>query len=208
MHLVMHKTINNEKGEIMWQRIKTACSFFALLFLVFGCTEKKEDTYLRFAVEGKQYQVNNIKLKDPKIPQHPNYHRFMIEQNMENSSYQKTPNGHIDWIMESNSIEELQGKEIDFSKIQSEAKAAQFAEPSTGFTLDKEEITVGKCVPTGDKEMIDDMVIKIDRLDENYIEGSFSAPNYCYLSVPDKIVRPVSIAGSFRAKLNPLEIKK
>jgi hypothetical protein len=149
-------------------------------------------------VEDKQYQLNDIQLAYPNIPQHPNYHRFMLDKIWQKSHIRA--NGSIHWIMESNSIEDLKGQEIDFSKIQAEAKDKGFQEPLAGFTLDKEEVTVGPCV-TGD--MVNNMIIKIDNIDGKYIEGSFSAPHYCYLSVPDKIVRPVSIAGSFRAKLNP-----
>ena len=145
-------------------------------------------------MEGKQYQIDGMHFIDIKLP-NANRHSFGIAQSSEKLLYQRDPDASIHWIMELNSLEELQGKEIDFSQVESEAKANQFAEPLVLFTLEQQNISV--YTPSAGNNM----VIKIDRVDEKYVEGSFSGADYTYFSKNDNITRAVNITGNFRARL-------
>lgn len=176
---------------------QSSITIFACLFLfslIAGCTKNKDNTYLRFEVEGKQYQVASIGFYYFKSPKANRYH-FMIDCDAQ--SYQKAPRGQIQWITASNTLEELQGKEIDLSKVANEAKTNQFADPNIMFTLEKEDITV---YPPLSSEGIN-LTLNISSVDSNYIEGSFSGSNFNYLSSSDNISKTVNISGNFRAKL-------
>ena len=178
----------------MWQRLINIFACLVLLSLIASCTKTKDNTYLRFEVEGKQYQVDGIGFYYIKSPTANRYH-FSIDCDAQ--SYQKTPRGQIQWVTGSNSLEELQGKEIDLSKIANEAKANQFAEPNILFTLEKEDITVYAPL----RSESNNLTLNISSVDSNYIEGSFSGSNFNYLSSSDNISKTVHVNGSFRAKI-------
>ncbi|OGW41689.1 MAG: hypothetical protein A2010_09785 [Nitrospirae bacterium GWD2_57_9] len=169
-----------------------ACLF--LILLVGSCTKTTNNSYLRFEVEGKQYQMGGIGFYYSKLPTANRYH-FMIDYDTQ--SYQKAPRGQIQWIMTSNSLEELLGKEIDLSTAANEAKAGQYADPNVSFTLEKEDINVYPPLTSEGNNLI----IKINNIDSNYIEGSFSGSNLDYLSMSDNTSKSVNISGSFRAKI-------
>jgi hypothetical protein len=174
----------------MWQR---SISIFAniILLLLIGCTEmEKKDTFLNFTVEGNQYQVGGVGFYYSQAP-HTNRYYIMIDQQT-----QKTPRGQIQWTMELNGLEELIGKQINFSKLESEAKTNKFAEPLAMFTLGK-DIMVHPPLTLEDNTLI----INITSIDSKYAEGSFSGSDLDFLSTSGKIYKKVNITGRFRAKL-------
>jgi len=178
----------------MLQRSINIFACLLLFLLIIGCTKSKDNSYMRFEVEGKQYQVGSIGFYYLKLPT-ANRSSFMID--FDTQSYQKAPRGQIQWIMASNSLEELQGKEIDLSTVANEAKAGQYADPNVLFTLEKEDISVSPPLTAAGNNL----TIKISNIDDNYIEGSFSGSNLDYFSMPDKISKLVNISGGFRAKI-------
>lgn len=201
--------------EIVWNMKKRNAIFLVLLVLTLlfsVCIWKKYGTYLSFTVEGKEYRVDGVKLEIEHDIHHPGYYRFSLIQSPDWTSYQSSPTGHIFWIMGLISLNELGGKKINLREIQDEARQYQIHRPvHSEFTLDKEDQIVGPCgtklssIPSAKDYDIDDfMSVKIEHIDNNFIEASFSAMNYCYLSGPEK-GKIVDVRGSFRARLKRLK---
>ena len=178
----------------MRQRHVNIFACLLILLIIVGCTKTKDETYLRFEVEGKEYRITGVGFFYSKLPTSGRFH-FMIDSLPQ--SNQRAPRGQIQWIMPANRLEELQGTLIDLSAVAREAKAGQYADPNVLFTLEKEDVSVSPSL-TGD---VNNLTVQIGSVDSNYIQGSFSGSGFDYLSVSDKISKSVNVSGDFRAKL-------
>jgi len=181
----------------MWHLFKHIIASVMLLLLVIGCTDAKNDTYLRFTIEGKQYHVGDIAFSFVAL-RSANRHFIRIGQDhmRSESSYQQRPDGAIQWIMESINLEELQGKEIHFSEIEKAARANRFAVPTVVFTSEQDSLSVYSPLTPGGN-----MVITLVRINGEYAEGSFSGAEFADVSLPANLARTVQITGSFKARL-------
>lgn len=168
-----------------------ALSFLSLCFLACSKSDMTKDSYLRFTVEGQQYQVNDMVFMYASPG--GNKYSFMLFQDL---LKKKMPSASIHWNMELGGLEELKGAEIDLLKLDSEAKAKGFAPPSVSFQVEEKAEFFPDFYEGGQ------MSIRINRINEKYIEGSFSGTKFKFIALENKVLRPVDgVTGRFRAKI-------
>jgi len=93
--------------------------FVTLSVIIAGCSNSSKvfDTYLKFSVEGEEYELNYIVFDILKLND-DNWHFIGLGQDpMKVNVVTSIPSGGIQWWMALRDTEELQGREINLSDL-------------------------------------------------------------------------------------------
>lgn len=151
--------------------------------LLLGCGNGGSDTYVRFQVEGQSYEVE--------------YPTFMVTRikgdlhmmDLTHSPMNSVPGASIQWQMILDSVENLAGQNLDLNTVTTPAMP-----PLAIFQLTKDLAAHG--------QEHSDMHLKIDRVVDGKIEGSFSGKNLMYVSMTKEVTHEVDVTARFRVKLD------
>lgn len=148
--------------------------------LLFGCGSNS--TYVRFQAEGKTYEVKGSTLTVTHMLE--NVHFFDL------TYYPMTavPGAMVQWRMRLDSLEQLVGKNLDLNTVDPNK-----VEPLVLLRF-SEDLSV-------QYQRNSKAHFKIERIEEGFIEGSFSGNDLVYVSKAKKVTGKVDITARFRAKL-------
>ena len=148
-----------------------------------GCGKNDSDTFVRFQVEGKSFEVE--------------YPTFMVTHikgdlhlmDLTHHPMNSIPGASIQWQMNLYSIEKLTGQNLNLNTVTTPAMP-----PLVIFQLTKDLSAHG--------QEHSDMHLKIEQVEENIIEGSFIGKDLMYVSMTTEITREVDVTAQFRVKLD------
>jgi hypothetical protein len=167
------------------QKKQNKNSWFAgilLTGLLLGCGTDASNTFVRFQVEGQSYEVKNPSLVVTRMPF--NMHFFDLTYLPMSS----VPGAMVQWRMKLESLEQLVGLNLDLKDMDPNQIA-----PVAIFRIPP-DLSV-----QGNENSI--IHLKIERIVEGFIEGSFSGKDLVVISRTNEERRKVDVTAQFRAKL-------
>jgi hypothetical protein len=160
-------------------------SWFAgilLTGLLLGCGTEASDTFVRFQVEGQSYEVKNPSLAVTRMPF--NMHFFDLTY----PPKPLVPGATIQWRMKLESLEQLVGQNLHLKEVDPNHVA-----PVAIFRITPDLSVHG--------QQNSDIHLKIERIVEGFIEGSFSGKDLVFISRTKEERHKVDVTAEFRAKL-------
>jgi len=154
-----------------------------LTSLLLGCGSSESDPFVRFQVEGQSYERKDPQFTVTRIKN--NLH--MIDLTFYPMS--SFPGANIQWRMNMESLDQLAGQNLDLNTVDSTKIG-----PLVIFKL-TEDITAHA-------QQHSPMHFKIDRIAEDFIEGSFSGKEFMYVSMTKEVTHEVDVTAQFRLKLD------
>jgi hypothetical protein len=154
-----------------------------LTCLLVGCDNSDSDTFIRFQVEGKSYVVEGATLTVTHMPFDLRFfdltypHKRLI------------PGAMIQWRMKMKlkSVEELVGQNLDLKAVD-----PNHIEPVAIFRMTQDLSMQG--------QQHSNIHFKIDRIENGFVEGSFSGKDLQYVSGTNELTGKVDVTAQFRAK--------
>ena len=151
--------------------------------LLLGCGQSDSDPFVRFQVEGQSYEVADPTFMVTRIK--GDLHMMDLTHFPMNS----VPGASIQWRMNLDSVEKLAGQNLDLNTVTTPAMP-----PLVIFQLTK-DLTAHGQEHSG-------MHFKIDRVEEDIVEGSFSGKDFMYVSMTKEVTHEVNVTAQFRVKLD------
>jgi hypothetical protein len=150
--------------------------------LLLGCGTGDSDTYVRFQAEGQTYEV-----KGPTL---------VVTHMLENVHFldltyfpmTAVPGAMVQWRMRLDSLEQLVGQNLDLNTV----------DPNKVGPLVLLRLTEDLSVHV---QQHSNAHFKVDRIEEGFVEGSFSGTDLKYVSKTKEMTGKVDITARFRAKL-------
>ena len=147
-----------------------------------GCGSNNSDTYVRFQAEGQTYEV-----KGPTL---------VVTHMLENVHFLDltyfpmtvVPGAMVQWRMRLDSLEELAGHNMDLNTV----------DPNKVGPLVLLRLTEDL---SAQAQQHSNVHFKIDRIEKDFVEGSFSGKELKYVSKTKEVTGKVDITARFRAKL-------
>jgi hypothetical protein len=150
--------------------------------LLLGCGTGDSDTFVRFEVEGKSYEVKNPTLVVTRMP-------FNIHfLDLTNSSTSLAPGALVQWRMKLESLEQLVGENLDLKTVD-----PNHIEPVVIFRI-TQDLSVHS-------QQHSNIHLKIDRIKDDIVEGSFSGKDLVYVSRTQEVAGKVDVTAQFRVNL-------
>jgi hypothetical protein len=174
------KYIHNDSD----QRNGLALAGVLLTCLLVGCGSSKQDTFIRFQVDGQSYEVKDSTLT---VTQMPFDLRFF---DLTYPHKRLIPGAMIQWRMKIKikSVDDLVGLNMDLK-----AEDPNQIEPVMAFRM-TEDLRA--------ESMRDSNAhLKIDQIKNGFIEGSFTGKDLFYTSKTKGMIGKVDVTAQFRAKL-------
>ena len=155
-----------------------------LLFLLVSCGTGNSETFIRFQVEGKSYEVKDPTLTVTRMP----FNLYFFDLTYPHKRL--IPGAMIQWRMKKKlkSIEELVGENLDLKAVD-----PNHIEPVAIFRITRDLSAQSK------ENSITHLIIS--RIEEGYIEGSFKGKDLLYISGTKGATGKVDVTAQFRAKL-------
>jgi hypothetical protein len=160
-------------------------SWFAgilLAGLLLGCGNDASDTFVRFQVEGQSYEVKNPSLFVTRMP----FNMHFLDLTYPPKPL--VPGATIQWRMKLESLEQLVGQNLTLKNV----------DPNKVGPVAIFRITPDLSVQGTENSIIH---LKIDRIVEGFIEGSFSGKDLAFISRAKEERPKVDVTARFRAKL-------
>jgi len=161
-------------------------NFLVMIVVLFavlsGCGEGT-DSFMKFKVDGKTYEIKSPVFTAVKI-KNSNLHFMDLTQ----ASISAVPGVAIQWRMEFEDINTLVGKKIDLDEV----KAVDT--PAIMSLVMDEDLSL-----FNDQES--KVHVQIDSIRDGLVAGNFSGANLVYVSKIKDIVRRVDVAGEFKVEL-------
>ena len=150
--------------------------------LLLGCGTGDSDTFVRFEVEGKSYEVKDPTLVVTRMPL--NMHFF----DLTDLSTRLVPGALVQWRMKLESLEQLVGENLDLKTVD-----PNHIEPVVIFRITQDLSVHG--------QQHSNIHLKIDRIEDDIVEGSFSGKDLVYVSRTQEMTRKVDVTAQFRVNL-------
>jgi hypothetical protein len=160
-------------------------SWFAgilLTGLLLGCGTDASDTFVRFQVEGQSYEVKNPTLVVTRMP----FNMHFLDLSYPPKPL--VPGATIQWRMKLESLEQLVGQNLDLKDVDPNQVA-----PVAIFRITPDLSVQG--------QQKSDIHLKIERIVEGFIEGSFSGKDLVFISRTKEERHKVDVTAEFRVKL-------
>ena len=150
--------------------------------LFLGCGTGDPDTFVRFQVEEQTYEV-----KGPTL---------VVTHMLENVHFLDltyfpmtvVPGAMVQWRMRLDSLKQLEGKNLDLNTV----------DPNNVGPLVLLRLTEDL---SAHARQYSNVHFKIDRIEQGFVEGSFTTKDLQYVSKTKKLSGKVDITARFRAKL-------
>lgn len=153
-----------------------------LTTLLLGCGTGSSDTFVRFKVEGQSYEVNGSSL----IVTYLVDNVYSLE--LTDSSRRLVPSALIQWRMKLESVDQLAGQNLDLKSVDPNR-----INPVAIFRITEDLSVRGKPYSK--------FHLKIERIEEGFVEGSFSGKDLWYASRTKEVAHKVDVTARFRARL-------
>ena len=150
--------------------------------LLLGCGASNPDTYVRFQVEGQNYEVKKPTLIITRMPF--NMHFFELTY----LAVHLVPEALIQWQMKLESLDQLVEQNLNLKAVD-----PNHIDPVVIFRMTQDLSVHG--------QKYSNIQLKIDRIKEGVVEGSFSGKDLLYVSRTKKETRKVDVTAQFRVKL-------
>lgn len=164
------------------QRRNLAFAGILLTCLLVGCGTSDSDTFIRFQVEGKSYEVKDPTLTVTRMPFNLHFVDLTYPQ------IRLFPGATVQWRIKVGSLEQLVGENLDLK-----AADPNHIEPVTIFRINQNLSVQG--------QQHSNVHFRINRIKEGFVEGSFSGKDLQYVSGTNELTGKVDVTAQFRAKL-------
>jgi hypothetical protein len=150
--------------------------------LLLGCGTGDSDTFVRFEVEGKSYEVKDPALVVTRMP----FNMYFFD--LTDLSTRLVPGALVQWRMKLESLEQLVGQNLNLKTVH-----PNHIDPVVIFRMTQDLSVQG--------QPHSNIHLKIDRIEDDIIEGSFSGKSLVYVSRTKEVSHEVDVAAQFRMKL-------
>ncbi len=153
-----------------------------LTSLLLGCGTGDNDTFVRFQVEGQHYEVKGPTLVVTRMP----FNMHFLD--LTHLPAHLVPGAMIQWRMKLESLEQLVGQNLDLKTVD-----PNHIDPVVIFRMTQDLSVHG--------QQHSNIHFKIDRIEEGFVEGSFSGTDLMYVSRTKEVSHKVDVTAQFRMKL-------
>ncbi len=155
-----------------------------LSVLLPGCGPSETNAFVRFQIEGQTYEVVDPVFRA--LPIKDKLHLMELTQ----VPMKAVPGTTVQWQMTLDSVETLAGQNLDLNSITPEK-----APPLSIFQMTKDL--------TAHSQEQSVLHLKIDRIEDGYVEGSFTGKAFMFVSMTKEMTHEVDVTARFRARLEP-----
>ena len=163
--------------------INRSTFLFALFACLGACSQADGDLSIRFIVDDSSYELDHATFLSYRLPNTDSYFLGLGQDIRKIDIVTAVPGGDLQWRMPLDATSDLQGRELVFRGKSGLDLALQFT------------LTDSAAVHNGPESIVK---IYFTRVDDNIVEGTFSASGLTYVS-DDEISEGVSASGEFRA---------
>jgi len=161
---------------------KLILSGLLLTCLLVACDTSDQKNFVRFQIDGQSYEVKTPALVITRMVEGLGFYDLNYDP------LSSIPGAIVQWRMEMKPLDKLVGQDLDLNTV----------DPNKVLPMVTLRLTEDLILQSQQKSNIH---FKIDKLEEGFVKGSFSATDLEYISKKKEVAGKVDVTAQFRVRL-------